>query len=84
MSPTAPPPAEYVYGLFTPACFDVFFKQMDFLHAVCLKLLISRGLSIAIVVFSTIIKVPQILKILPTRGKNTGLAPSMFVLEVVG
>ncbi len=79
-----PPVAvNYVYGLFTPECWGVFFEQWDVFNAGCLKLLLSRGISIAIVVLSSILKVPQILNILPNRS-NHGLAISMFVLEVIG
>eukprot|EP01006_Ploeotia_vitrea_P017990 TRINITY_DN49245_c0_g1_i1.p1 TRINITY_DN49245_c0_g1~~TRINITY_DN49245_c0_g1_i1.p1 ORF type:complete len:246 (+),score=131.80 TRINITY_DN49245_c0_g1_i1:41-778(+) len=75
--------SELVYGLFTPECFDVFFTQHDFLNEVCLKLFISKVLSIAIMVGSLIIKVPQILKIYPS-GNVAGLSGAMFVLETIG
>lgn len=49
----------------------------------CLKLLASRGISMAILVFSFILKVPQILKIWPS-GNIQGLNPLMFIMEAVG
>jgi len=86
-----------LYGMFSQHCFDVFFKEFNLLDAPCLKMVISRLLSILIIAGSCILKVPQIIKILPGsapkqpgKGKatenqaDTGLAPSMFILEAIG
>lgn len=54
-----------------------------FAHAVCIKLLISKALSLLILAGALVVKIPQILKIWPS-GKVTGLAPSMFMLETLG
>lgn len=48
----------------------------------CIRLSISKGLGLGIVVFGSIMKVPQILKII--RGRSAcGVSLSMYVLEVL-
>ncbi|RLN54175.1 hypothetical protein BBJ29_008244 [Phytophthora kernoviae] len=73
---------ELVFGLFTPSCFDAFVKDHDFANVECIKAVVSKALSYAIITGSLILKLPQILKILGARDV-TGLTPSAFYMEVV-
>ncbi|EEY55637.1 mannose-P-dolichol utilization defect 1 protein [Phytophthora infestans T30-4] len=73
---------ELVLGLFTPRCFEAFVTHHDFGHVECIKAVISKGLSYAIITGSLILKLPQILKILSAKDV-TGLTPSAFYMEVV-
>ncbi|XP_076059764.1 mannose-P-dolichol utilization defect 1 protein homolog [Oratosquilla oratoria] len=52
----------------TEACYDEFFIKFNFLHAPCLKAAVSKGLGLAIVAGSVLVKVPQIVKILGARS----------------
>ncbi|RLN57120.1 hypothetical protein BBJ28_00004499 [Nothophytophthora sp. Chile5] len=71
-----------VLGLFTPACFEAFATQHDFTNVECLKAVVSKALSYAIITGSLILKLPQILKILGAKDV-TGLTPTSFYMEVV-
>ncbi|GMF16646.1 unnamed protein product [Phytophthora fragariaefolia] len=73
---------ELVLGLFTPKCFEAFATHHDFANVECLKAVVSKALSYAIITGSLILKLPQILKILGARDV-TGLTPSAFYMEVV-
>jgi len=72
-----------LFGVISPACYDSLLVQRNFFDTVCLKLVISKLLSFVIIAGSFILKVPQIMKILP-EGKVTGLSASMFVIETIG
>lgn len=48
----------------------------------CIRLFISKGFGLSIVVFGSIMKVPQILKIICGRSAR-GVSLSMYVLEVL-
>lgn len=50
-------------SLMTEQCYQEFFIKFNFLNLVCLKALISKAVGFAIIAGSSIVKVPQILKI---------------------
>lgn len=50
-------------SVMTEQCYQEFFIKLNLLNVVCLKALISKGLGIAIIAGSSIVKVPQVLKI---------------------
>jgi hypothetical protein len=58
-------PANFRYLFFREDCFDLFFNKFDFFsNKECLKVTISKGIGFAIVAGASILKVPQIMKIL--------------------
>lgn len=63
-------------------CHDEFFIKFNFFHAPCLKLAISKALGYGIVVGSSIIKIPQIIKVLQA-GNVVGLSLMSFITELV-
>ncbi|KAL8023836.1 putative mannose-P-dolichol utilization defect 1 protein [Plasmopara halstedii] len=71
-----------VLGLFTPQCFEAFAIHHDFVNVSCIKAVISKALSYAIITGSFILKLPQIIKIMSAKDV-TGLTPSAFYMEVV-
>ncbi|DAZ95991.1 TPA: hypothetical protein N0F65_009292 [Lagenidium giganteum] len=73
---------ELIFGVFTPECFDAFVNKHDFVNVPCIKLVISKLLSYAIITGSLILKLPQILKIISAKDV-TGLTPASFYMEVV-
>lgn len=56
--------------------------SFDFQEIDCFKLLISKGLSLGIVVGSSVVKVPQILNILINKSVQ-GLSLSSLILETI-
>ncbi|KAI9917120.1 hypothetical protein PsorP6_012715 [Peronosclerospora sorghi] len=73
---------ELVPGLLSPACFEAFVMHHDFTNLACLKAVVSKALSYAIITGSLILKLPQILKIVAAKDV-IGLTPSAFYMEVV-
>ena len=67
--------------VFREDCFDIFFNKHDFTNVECIKLTISKCIGYAIVAFSAILKVPQILKILK-NGSVEGISKFLFYIEV--
>lgn len=63
-------------------CASVYFDQFNFFHASCFKLLVSRGLSVGIILGAVIVKFPQIFKIYPS-GNIEGLALSSYILSLL-
>ncbi|KAI9136761.1 hypothetical protein BKA69DRAFT_99831 [Paraphysoderma sedebokerense] len=61
-------------------CFKSLLLDFDYTDVPCLKLFLSKGLGIGIVVFGAIVKVPQILKILSSKSA-AGLSFPAYVLE---
>ncbi|CAH0394363.1 unnamed protein product [Bemisia tabaci] len=49
-------------------CYDTLFVRQEFFDVPCLKLAASKGLGLAIVAGSVLVKVPQILKILSSKS----------------
>ncbi|XP_066138185.1 mannose-P-dolichol utilization defect 1 protein homolog [Euwallacea fornicatus] len=54
--------------LFTPQCFENYFADLNFTDVVCFKSTLSTGLSLGLILGSTLVKVPQILKIINNRS----------------
>ena len=63
-------------------CFDVLVWDATLLAPPCLRLGLSKGLGVGIVVFGSIIKFPQIYKIVSSRSAQ-GISLAMYILEVV-
>jgi mannose-P-dolichol utilization defect protein 1 len=77
------PPIEYLHKFkqfVTPKCYREIFEKGNFMNMPCNKLLLSKVLSIGIIVGATVVKVPQILKIL-NSGSVVGLSALSYVLE---
>lgn len=71
---------KYTFMIFSEECFETFFTKGEFTNQECIKLTVSKILGTSIVLFSTILKVPQILKIV--KGKSVeGLSFSSLVFE---
>jgi len=64
-----------------PACANTLFAEFD-LQPDCVKLFISKGLSVGIVIGATIVKLPQIIGIL-RAGSARGVSLGSQLLEVV-
>lgn len=70
--------------LVTPQCYNEFFIEYNFLHEQCIKALISKGLGLAIVAGSCMVKVPQILKILQnSSAEGVSFTSVLFDLYAV-
>eukprot|EP00824_Muranothrix_gubernata_P013491 TRINITY_DN28121_c0_g1_i1.p1 TRINITY_DN28121_c0_g1~~TRINITY_DN28121_c0_g1_i1.p1 ORF type:complete len:250 (-),score=61.07 TRINITY_DN28121_c0_g1_i1:86-835(-) len=73
---------ENILGLGAP-CTRELFVNFHFNNVKCLKLLASKGLGAGVVVGSSVVKVPQIIKVIQNRSV-AGLSLAMFLLELVG
>ncbi|PWN49152.1 mannose-P-dolichol utilization defect 1 protein [Violaceomyces palustris] len=63
-------------------CYTTVIYNVDLSSERCLRIVISKALGLGIVVFGSIMKVPQILNILRSRSAR-GISLSMYSLEVV-
>jgi mannose-P-dolichol utilization defect protein 1 len=63
-------------------CYQEFFLKFNFFHGPCWKVLISRVLGYGIVAGSTLVKLPQMLKIF-MAGSVEGLSLVSFLLELL-
>uniref|UniRef100_A0A452GU05 Uncharacterized protein n=1 Tax=Gopherus agassizii TaxID=38772 RepID=A0A452GU05_9SAUR len=63
-------------------CYDELFLRFNLLHVPCLKILISKGLGLAIVAGSLMVKLPQVFKILGARSA-VGLSLQAILLELL-
>jgi mannose-P-dolichol utilization defect protein 1 len=79
-----PAPIEQIgVNIIGEECYQVLIRDVEFgNNPECVALGISKGLSWGIVVMSSIVKVPQILKLLQSRSA-TGLSLISFLLETV-
>jgi len=68
--------------LISPECFKTIFVKGQFGDSGCLKMLLSRGLGTGIVAGSTMVKLPQILKIV-ANGDAAGLSFLGVLLELL-
>lgn len=68
--------------LIPETCYDEFFVNFNFLHVPCLKISISKGLGIGIIVGSVMVKLPQIFKLLGAKSAE-GLNFNSVLLEMV-
>lgn len=63
-------------------CCDEFLLKFNFVDPECLKHAISKGIGYAIVALSTLVKVPQVLKILAAKS-GTGISPIGVAFELL-
>ncbi|XP_060791655.1 mannose-P-dolichol utilization defect 1b [Neoarius graeffei] len=63
-------------------CYDEFFLNFNFLHVDCLKMVISKGLGIGIILGSVLVKLPQILKLIGAKSAE-GLSFKSVLLELL-
>lgn len=68
------------YYIFKEECLNKFLAY-DFDDMDCIKFTISKGIGLAIVCASSILKLPQIIKII-SNGSVEGLAPISTYIEV--
>lgn len=61
-------------------CYQTLILDLDPTHAECLKLAISKGLGIGIIAASSIVKVPQIIKLVRSRS-SSGISFLSYLLE---
>jgi mannose-P-dolichol utilization defect protein 1 len=69
------------FWIFREDCFDKFIS-LDISDVDCLKFTVSKGIGFAIVIFSCILKLPQINKIIANNSVD-GLAPISLYAEFV-
>ncbi|XP_054609441.1 mannose-P-dolichol utilization defect 1 protein-like [Dunckerocampus dactyliophorus] len=68
--------------LIPESCYDEFFIKFNLLDVPCLKILISKGLGIGIILGSVMVKLPQILKMMGAKSAE-GLSFQSVLLELV-
>ncbi|EGR31734.1 pq loop repeat family protein [Ichthyophthirius multifiliis] len=71
---------KYKYLVFTEQCYNTYFVNHQLTNPECFKLTLSKTLGIAIVTLSTILKVPQIIKIIQNKSVQ-GLSYSSLIFE---
>ena len=69
-------------GLLSPNCFESLVGNLNYGDVDCLKMLLSRGLGLAIIAGATCVKLPQILKIV-NSGSATGISFLATLLELL-
>lgn len=77
------PVSGFLTSLIGPDCYRIIFLDIDPSSSVCLKLLISKALGIVIIAASSIVKVPQILKLI-SSGSAQGVSFLSYALETAG
>ena len=69
--------------VFREDCFDLFFKQFDFFsNKECIAVTVSKGIGIAIIAGSAVLKLPQIIKIFKAKSVE-GISKYMFYTEIL-
>lgn len=68
--------------LMPESCYDEFFLNFNFLDVPCLKVVISKGLGIGIILGSVLVKLPQIVKLLRASSAE-GLSLQSVLLELM-
>jgi mannose-P-dolichol utilization defect protein 1 len=63
-----------------PECYEKIVGQLDLTSGTCTRLAISKAIGIGIVLLSTVVKVPQLLKLIRS-GSAQGLSFTSYVLE---
>ncbi|CAM1332771.1 MPDU1 (predicted) [Pycnogonum litorale] len=63
-------------------CYDEFFINLNFLHVECLKISISKALGIGIILGSSLVKVPQILKLFGAKSGD-GINLLSVIMELL-
>jgi len=69
-------------GLLSPKCFESLIGNLNYGDSDCLKMLISKGLGLAIIAGATCVKLPQIFKITKS-GSATGISFVATLLELL-
>ncbi|KAK2852102.1 hypothetical protein Q5P01_008378 [Channa striata] len=64
------------------SCYDEFFLNFNFLDVPCLKILLSKGLGIGIILGSVMVKLPQILKLMGAKSAE-GLSFKSVLMELL-
>ncbi|XP_067435745.1 mannose-P-dolichol utilization defect 1b [Thunnus thynnus] len=64
------------------SCYDEFFLNFNFLDVPCLKIVLSKGLGIGIILGSVLVKLPQILKLMGAKSAE-GLSFKSVILELL-
>ena len=64
-------------------CYAVLVENLDVLHPECLKLGVSKVLGLGIVVAGSIVKLPQLLKLVNAES-GAGLSLTGYILETIG
>ncbi|KAI9599011.1 hypothetical protein BDF19DRAFT_429818 [Syncephalis fuscata] len=72
-----------IVALITPTCYTELFLKFNFANADCIKLLMSKGLGLALVAGGALLKLPQIAKIIAARS-GKGLSVNSLVIETIG
>ncbi|KAG5852097.1 mannose-P-dolichol utilization defect 1b [Anguilla rostrata] len=62
-------------------CFDEFFLNFNFLNVPCLKIVLSKGLGIGIILGSVMVKLPQVFKLMGAKSAE-GLSFNSILLEL--
>jgi len=68
--------------IFREDCYKLFFEKHDFTNSACIKLTLSKFVGFGIIAGSSILKVPQIVKIVNAKSVE-GISKSLFYLEIV-
>ncbi|KAF3004184.1 hypothetical protein E8E13_006206 [Curvularia kusanoi] len=74
------PIADLGESLLGPVCYQTLLHDIDLTKTECVKLAISKGLGIGIIGASSIVKIPQLLKLLNSQSAE-GLSFLSYVLE---
>ncbi|TNN31860.1 Mannose-P-dolichol utilization defect 1 protein [Liparis tanakae] len=64
------------------SCYDEFFLNFNFLDVPCLKVVLSKGLGIGIILGSVMVKLPQIFKLMGAKSAE-GLSFHTVLLELL-
>ncbi|XP_056431857.1 mannose-P-dolichol utilization defect 1 protein-like [Gadus chalcogrammus] len=64
------------------SCYDSFFLDFNFLDVPCLKIVLSKGLGIGIILGSLMVKLPQILKLMGAKSAE-GMSFHSVLLELL-
>ncbi|KAG9346329.1 hypothetical protein JZ751_006640 [Albula glossodonta] len=62
-------------------CYDEFFLNFNFLDVPCLKIILSKGLGIGIILGSVMVKLPQVFKLMGAKSAE-GLSFKSILLEL--
>ena len=68
--------------IFREDCYKLFFEKHDFTNTACIKLTLSKFVGFGIIAGSSILKVPQIIKIVNAKSVE-GISKSLFYLEII-
>ena len=69
-------------NLLTDECLSVYLDDFDLLHAQCFKATLAKGLGLAIIAGSILVKVPQIMNLMAAKSAE-GLSLFSVVLELL-